>query len=147
MKCKHLVISFSLMYFSFQLTAEKDKIFEVKLISFIGIFWKGFIVRWEGISKTKAQNFRAGWDTEMKLTHTYKHTHMEINIYTNTPLSASLVSRVLYLVYTILLSILPGVCIIVFQGYMSLHIWHTPTQKYCTNVNHNIYSKHLRERL
>ena len=44
MKCKHLVISFPLMYFSFQLTAEKDKIFEVKLISFIGIFGKGFIL-------------------------------------------------------------------------------------------------------
>lgn len=42
------------MYFSFQLTAEKDKIFEVKLISFIGIFWKGFILFWEGVSKTKA---------------------------------------------------------------------------------------------
>lgn len=61
-KCKNLVISFSLMYFSFQLTTEKDKIFEVKLISFIGIFWKGFILLWVGIGKTKARNIRAGWD-------------------------------------------------------------------------------------
>jgi hypothetical protein len=44
LKCMHLEISFSLMYFSFWLTAKEDKIFEVKFISFIGIYWEGFIL-------------------------------------------------------------------------------------------------------
>ena len=86
LKCKHLVISFSLMHFSFQLTAEKDKIFEVKLITLESSGNDSFCFE----SHQESQNIElyswmGCWD-EVKMcacarmrmhahTHTHTHTH------------------------------------------------------------------------